>query len=124
VRANVWYLRQTLSLISLRELLELPMQHLLRCMAVFTGAAGVWLAVMENILKHAGYPERTVIAVAIVVQGVATLLVPVIYVRSIFRVFVSTGAIALAFFGAYSVQRILAAQSFEGFVLLIGFALI
>ena len=31
------------------------MKAALTWMSVFTAAAGVWLAVMENILKHAGY---------------------------------------------------------------------
>ncbi len=53
-----------------------------------TGVAGVWLAVMENIQKHAGYPQRSAIAACIAIQGLATVLCLVLDGRSIFRTLV------------------------------------
>lgn len=92
--------------------------------SAFTVAAGVWLALMENILKHAGYAGRTAIATCIATQGLATLLLLLLDCRSVFRALVLTGAVGVAILGAAAIQRILAAPHFEGFVLLIGFALI
>jgi hypothetical protein len=41
---------------------------------VFGMIAGIWLGVMENILKHDGYAGRTVIAACIALQALITLL--------------------------------------------------
>jgi hypothetical protein len=79
---------------------------------------------MENALKHAGYEARTAIAVCIAVQGLATLLVLLRNGRLAIRALVLMGALAVAILGASAIQRILAASHFEGFVLLIGSALI
>jgi hypothetical protein len=124
LRANFWYLRQTLSLMPFWDRMGLLLKRFLMGITVFLVAAGVWLAVMENILKHAGYPERTMIAAAIVIQGVATLLLPLLGRRPIFPAIVATGATGLALLGAFAIQRILEAPHFEGFVLFIGLALV
>jgi len=124
MRANVWYLRQSISFLSVRSLGGPPMKAALTCMSIFTAAAGVWLAVMENILKHAGHGERTAVAVCIAIQGLATLLVLLVNGRLIFRALVLMGALAAAILGVTAIKRTLDAAHFEGFVLLIGSALI
>ncbi len=100
------------------------MKAALTWMSVFTAAAGVWLAVMENILKHAGYGERTVIAACIAIQGLATLLLLLLSGHFIFRALVLMGAFGVAVLGVLAIKRTLDAPHFEGFVLLIGSALI
>jgi hypothetical protein len=124
LRANFWYLRQVLSLMPFWDLVGPRLNQLLMVATAFIVAAGLWLAIMENVLRHAGYRERTLIAATIVIQGVATLLLPLLGGRKIFRAFVAIGAIALAILGASAIRGILAARHFEGFVLLIGFALV
>jgi hypothetical protein len=124
LRANFWYLRQVLSLMPFWDLVGPRLNQLLMVATVFIVAAGVWLAIMENVLRHAGYRERALIAAAIVIQGMATLLLPLFGGRKIFRAFVAIGAIALAILGASAIRGILAAPHFEGYVLLIGFALV
>jgi hypothetical protein len=124
MRANVWYLRQSISFLPVRSLGGPPMKAALTWMSVFTAAAGVWLAVMENILKHAGYGERTVIAACIAIQGLATLLLLLLNGRLIFRALVLMGALGVAVLGVSALKRTLDAPHFEGFVLLIGSALI
>lgn len=124
MRANVWYLRQSISFLSVRSLGGPPMKAALTCISVFTAAAGVWLALMEHILKHAGYGERTVIATCIATQGLATLLLLLLDGRFVFRAVVLMGAVGVALLGASAIKRILDAPHFEGFVLLIGSALI
>ena len=124
MRAGLWYLRESMSFLYIRSFGGPPMRIVLTWMSVFTVVAGVWLAVMENILKHAGYGERTAIAACIVIQGVATLLVLMLNGRTLFRTLVLIGAAALAILGVFAIKRILDASHFEGFVLLIGCALI
>ncbi len=124
MRANIWYFRQSISFLVVRSFGGPPMKAALISMSLFTVAAGVWLALMENILKHPGYTGRTAIAACIAIQGLATLLLVLLDGRSIFRKLILTGAVALAILGASAIERILDAPHFEGFVLLIGFALI
>ncbi len=100
------------------------MKLLLTFMCLFVLAAGTWLGVMEYILKHDGYAGRSAIAACITIQGLATLLFLLWHGRTVFRSVVLTGAIAVALLGASAVMRISRAPHFEGFVLLIGLALI
>jgi hypothetical protein len=93
-------------------------------MSVFTVAAGVWLAVMENILKHAGYGLRTAIATCVAIQGLATLLLLLLDGRLIFRALIANGALGVATLGVSAIKRTLEAPHLEGFVLLIGSALV
>jgi hypothetical protein len=123
IRANLWYLRQSISFASIRIPGGPHVKQLLISVSVFTVVAGVWLAFMENVLKHSGYSLRSAIAVGIAVQSLATLLCVVVDGRAIFRAIVLTGAVGIGLLGARSVGRILRAEHFEGFVLLIGLAL-
>jgi hypothetical protein len=69
LRANVWYVRQSVSFLSARSLGGPPMKAALTWMSVFTAAAGVWLVVMEHALKHAGYAGRMGIATFIAIES-------------------------------------------------------
>jgi hypothetical protein len=124
MRANLWYLRQSISFLSVRSFGGPPMKAALTWTSVFTAAAGVWLGVMENILKHAGYGGRTAIAACIAIQALATLLLLLIDGRLLFRGLVLAGAVGIAILGSAAIKRILDAPHFEGFVLVIGLALI
>jgi len=124
LRANLWYLRQVLSLMPVWDFVGPPVERLSRWMCALTAGAGIWLAVMENILKHDGYAGRMVIAAAILLQSVVTLLLRGLAGCFIVRVFIAVGAIAAALWGALGIHRILASPHFEGFVLLIGVALL
>src|SRR5947208_15468233 len=64
MQASVWYLRQCVSFLAVRSFGGSPAQASLTWMSVFTAAAGVWLAAMENTQKHAGYAERAAISTA------------------------------------------------------------
>jgi hypothetical protein len=100
------------------------MKPALKWMSMFTAAAGIWLALMENILRHAGYGWRTLIATFIATQGLATLLFLLLDGRLMFRAVVVTGAVGAAIVGASAIKHMLDTPHFEGFVLIIGFALI
>jgi hypothetical protein len=123
-RANLWYLRQSISFASVRMLGGPHMKQLLILMCLFVVAAGTWLGVMENVLKHPGYAGRSVIAACIALEGLITLLFLLVNGRPMFRVLVMTGAAAMVLLGASATVSILRAEHFEGFVLLIGLALI
>ena len=124
LRANLWYLRQSISFISLRSFDRPPMRAALTFLCLFTAAAGVLLAVMEIVMKHVGYGQRMAIAVCIVTQAVATLLLLVTDVRRTFRALVFVGAAGVGLLGVSAIWRILDSRHFEGFVFLIGSALI
>ena len=100
------------------------MKAALTGMSVFTAAAGVWLAVMEHVLKHAGYARRMGIATFIAIESLATLLFVALDRRDILRALVLVSAVAVGLLGVSAIKGILEARHFEGFVLLIGSALI
>lgn len=124
LRANIWYVRQVISFLSIRSFGGLPMKAGLTCTSLFTAGTGSWLIVMEQILRHSGYAERTAIATCITLQGLCTLLVLMFGVGSISGAVILLSAVSLVLFGAFSMERILQSQHFEGFVLLVGLALI
>ncbi len=99
------------------------MKQILTALCAFAIAAGIWLAVMENILKHAGYAGRSAIAGCIVIQAAATLLSLFAGGRIVFRGAVITGAAAIALLGISAIVKTLDSSHFEGFVLIIGTAL-
>jgi len=124
LRANVWYMRQLLSFLFVRSFGGSTMRASLSWMSIFTALAGVWLAVMENVLKHPGHTERTAIAAFIVFQALATVLFLMGLGRAIFRTIVQLGAVVVILVAASALIRTFHAAHFEGFVFLIGSALI
>jgi hypothetical protein len=124
LRANIWYTRQLLSFLAVRSFGGSTMRASLTWLCVLTALAGVWLAVMENILKHPGYAGRSAVAAAIVIQGLATVAFLMWHGHPVFRGIVLAGAVGVVILGASAIIRILGAPHFEGFVLIIGAALI
>ena len=124
LRANIWYLRQVISFLSVRILGGPSMKASLTCMSLFTALIGCWLMAMEQILKHSGHTERTALAACITLQGLGTLLVLLFEGRPLSRVVISLSAVGLVLLGACSIKGILQAKHFEGFVLLIGSTLV
>jgi hypothetical protein len=124
MQANIWYLRQLLGFLAVRSFAGSTMRASLTWMSVFTALAGVWLAAMENILRHPGYAERSLVAGCIVIQGLATILFLMWHGRPIFRAIVLAGAVGVTALGASAVVRILSSAHFEGFVLIVGVALV
>ena len=100
------------------------MKAALTFLSLFAAAAGVWLAVMENILKHAGYGQRTAVAACIVIQGAATFLSLLLDGTWIFRALILAGAAGVGWLGVSAIRRTIDAAHFEGFVVLIGSVLI
>jgi hypothetical protein len=124
MRANIWYARQLISFLAARSLGGSAMRASLTWMSALTVLSGVWLAVMENILRHPGHAGRSAIAACIVIEGLATVLFLMWHGRPMFRVIILAGAVGVALLGASAIIRVLNAPHFEGFVLLIGAALV
>ncbi len=124
LRANLWYMRQSISFLIARSFGAPPIQAALAWLSVFTVACGIWLAAMEQVLKHAGYAGRMGIAASIAIQGLATLVFVVLSRRTILGAFVFVGAVAVGLLGISAIRRILEVWHFEGFVMLIGSALV
>jgi len=122
LQADVWYLRQCVSFASIRLWGGPRLKQVLVFVCLFVTAASVWLAVMENVLKHAGYAGRAVIAGSLAAQAVVTLLYLLLNGRSIFRGLVLTIACSILLFGVWVVVSILRAEHFEGYLLVIGAA--
>jgi hypothetical protein len=123
-RANIWYMRQVISFASFGSSGGASLRAVLALVCVFVVASGLWLALMENILRHQGYPERIVIDFAIAAQGAATLIFLFIHGGAAFRLLVLAGAAGVLLLGIVAVTRTLAGPHFEGFVLIIGLGLI
>jgi hypothetical protein len=100
------------------------LKNALILLSLFVAAAGVWLGVMENILRHDGYAGRSLIAAGIAIQGICTMLYARFQGRAAFRGIVMAGAAAFILFGSLAILKVLRAQHFEGFVVVIGLALI
>lgn len=79
---------------------------------------------MENILKHAGYAGRTLVALSICAQAIGTLLCLLLNAQRFIPAIVLLCAVVTVVFGASSIIQVLKAPHFEGYVLLIGLALI
>ena len=124
IGANIWYLRQFLGFLAVRSFGGSTIRASLTWLSVCTALAGAWLAVMENILRHPGYAERSVVAACIVIQGLATILFLMWQGRPLFRIIILVAAVGVAVLGASAVVRILNFGHFEGFVLIVGVALV
>src|SRR5579859_2199939 len=100
------------------------MKQALTAMCSFVIAAGVWLCLMENLLRHNGYRGRSLIAAAIAIQGLSTLLFVRLGRHRFLRGLAAAGAVGAVLLGTFAILRTLHAEHFEGFVLIVGLALI
>ena len=125
MRANLWYARQLLGFLAARSFGGSTFRASLTWMSLFTALAGLWLVVMENVLRHPGFVARSAIAGCLAIQGLVTVLFLMCYGRRpIFRIIVQLGAASVVLVGASALIRIALAPHFEGFVFLIASALI
>jgi hypothetical protein len=124
LRANLWYLRQVADIAVIRLFGGAPMKYMLAILASATLIAGAWLGIMELLLQHPGYFGRAVTACCIIAQAGGTLFYLRAQGQRVLRAVLAFGGTALAALGLVSIHRVLHAAHFEGFVLLIGAALI
>lgn len=122
--ANLWYLRQTASLLCTRSFGGPASRTALAWVSVFTILAGLWLALMEQVLRHSGYAQRTSISVFIAVQGLATVILLMAGRQSKLFALVLIGAMALGALAVSAMVGTMRGAHFEGFVLVIGSGLL
>ena len=99
------------------------MRQLLKLLCLSTLAAAVWLFGMEFVLRHPGFGERSLIAVAIALQSSLTLLSSW-HKRFGLRTLMTLGGAGISTFGGLVLVRICQSPHFEGFALLIATALV
>ncbi|MBV9678786.1 MAG: hypothetical protein JO185_20790 [Acidobacteriaceae bacterium] len=122
-RANHWYGRQVMSFASIQILGGPVLKQLLISVCCFSIMAGIWLGVMENVLRHDGYRARSVVAACIVVQSLGTLLLILLSGHSVFRITIMLGAAAIILVGGSAFLNNMRSNHFEGFAFLISLAL-
>lgn len=121
--AKLWYLRQCLSFASIR-LGGSAMKQVSVALCLFVAAACAWLAVMERVLKHPGYTGRTAVDLCLIAQAVATSVCLLLNLPPLVRFLVTFCAVITAGFGGFAVISVLRSQHFEGYILVIGLALV
>jgi hypothetical protein len=123
VRANWWYLQQVIGFAVIRISGGLAMRWPLIAISVFTTVAAVWLAVMENVLKHTGYAGRIASDLGLAAISVCILLIYALASGTKLRFLLLAGGAAVLAWGAIASVHMLRSPHFEGFVLIIGGAL-
>jgi hypothetical protein len=103
---------------------NLVLRRILAAVCGFTALAGLWLCVMEWVLKHSGFEMRALLDLAFVVQSVLTLAFVFGLAPGAWRWIAAAGAVLVAYFGGSAVVRNLQQAHFEGFVIVIGAALV
>ncbi len=90
----------------------------------FTALAGAWLCVMESVLKHNGYEMRALLDLAFVAQSLLTLAFVFGLLGGAWRWIATAGAALVAYAGASAIVGNFQRAHFEGFVMVIGAALV
>jgi len=100
------------------------MKGILLFLCFLTLAATVWLGVMEVVLEHPGFGLRACIAILLASQSLCTILFLVFRGPGRVRVPLMISGGLIAVYGISAIASILKAAHFEGYVLVIGFALV
>jgi hypothetical protein len=90
----------------------------------FTALACLWFVCMELILKHPGYLERLWMAAFFVSQSLATIIAFATPANRLFRALTLPGAAVIASMGCHVLFAATSDRTIEGYVLLIGLALV
>lgn len=100
------------------------MKSLLLCLCFFSLAATAWLGVMETILHHPGFVFRICVIFLLAAQSLTTILFLVLRARGRMKALLLLGGSGIFVFGGTCVVSVLRAAHFEGYILVIGCALI
>ena len=101
------------------------MRTVLNVLSGFTLAASSWLGIMFVVLHHAGYERGVAMAALFVAQSLVTLAVAnrVLASRP-WKMLTAVGACAVIFMGASGVVAQFTGPHFEGYIVIIGSALV
>jgi hypothetical protein len=117
--ADLWYFRQCLSFAQRCVSERGPVGKLIILCSIVTLLCGAWLAVMELILRHAGFPSRVAIALLIALVCAATLLARMLHLGTHRERWFWPAALAFIWIGGSSFLRNARSAHFEGFVFVI-----
>lgn len=93
-------------------------------MCFFSLAATAWLGIMETILHHPGFILRIFVAFLLAAQSLTTIVFLILRGRGGMKILVTLGGGLITIFGVSAIVSILKAAHFEGYVLVIGCALV
>lgn len=122
--AGIWYLRQTLSFAPRRLFSALVHGPTLTLLCAFTGLCGSWLGAMDLRLRHSGYQGQAAIAGTIICQALLTLSALRFAQYRVLRYLSLFGCVAMIWLAGHALIGVVGGAEFEGYVLLIGMALI
>ncbi len=123
LRADLWYLRQVLSLAPRGVSRQSGMREGLFFASVATFGCGCWLAVMECLLRHPGYLLRSAVDASIALVPLATIVVLFLNLGIRAERWLWAGALALLGVAVRALVHDVRSTHFEGFVVLIFLAL-
>lgn len=117
--ANLWFLRQVLSLVPSRLFEGRWPVRSLSLVSIFVILAGAWLVYMEQSLRHPGYLSRSLVDMGLVFGSLLT--VTWVMRRQGFWLQSATGLYALGAgaLGAWVFWHLMHGADFEGFALII-----
>ena len=129
-RANLWYIRQMLSIAFFQAFKGSPRKRLLICLCFLTLAASAWFGFTETalhdetVLYHPGSDVRIVWAIELAVVSFITILYLVFTGYRFLRIGLALGAVTMISSGIGAIGVIIGATQFEGYMLFFGVALI
>ena len=123
LRADLWYLRQLLSLSPRAFSGHSSRRAVVLFASLFTFACGCWLALMECVLRHPGYPLRAGMDITIALVPLVTIVVVCLHLSVRAERWLWAGAVALIAVAVRALVHEQRSSHFEGFVLLISLTL-
>jgi hypothetical protein len=124
LRADFWYLRQVVTFVPRLGKEWNAMGKVLVGTSMITLVCACWLALMEAILRHAGYGTRIGIAISIALICALTVLARMLHARASTERWLWICAAALIGIGAEAFLRNARAAHFEGFVFVVSLLLV
>ncbi len=123
-RARLWYMRQVISFLPAKASAVILQGPALRVLCVGTAWAGLWLGMMDILLRHPGYQGQIGIAAAIVCQALLTLGALRSRHNRGLRAVAMMGSLGLLWLVGSALKATFDGAQFEGYVLLIALALL
>ena len=99
------------------------MQTMYSILSVFTAACLAWFTAMEVILRHPGFQLRACVAVGLALLSIAPLVIWRLHLSQV-SPWVRAAAVPLIGIGVFAFVRNAMAEDFEGYIMVISFALI
>lgn len=124
-RASLWYMRQVVSFLPAKASAVILQGPALRVFCLGTALAGLWLGMMDMLLRHPGYLAQSGIAAMIVCQALVTLGALWSHNKKRgLRAVAMMGSLGLLWLAGSALKATFDGAHFEGYVLLIALALL